>query len=200
MRRGCLRSSPGPGRGAEAELALDAAAEVGRPHERAVGVADSPAQRERVRRAAVGRARQRNGQVRDERDPQPRRPICGTRPARHRRWPARAVPMGSYACAGSAQAGNVLTSVRVPPRWLAAANGRAATHTPDPAAAMPRGELPTRWTWLTWPVCGSMRSSVASNSIADPYAVLGRDDGARPVADADGGGHPAGRRVESWRR
>ena len=54
---------------AEAELALDAAAEVGRPHERAVGVPDSPAKRERVRRAAVGRPRQRNGQVRHERVP-----------------------------------------------------------------------------------------------------------------------------------
>ena len=54
---------------AEAELALDAAAEVGRPHGRAVGVPDSPAQRERVRPAAVDRARQRHGQVRDERVP-----------------------------------------------------------------------------------------------------------------------------------
>jgi hypothetical protein len=54
---------------AEAELALDAAAEVGRPHERAVGVPDSPAKRERVRRAAVGRARQRNGQIRYKRFP-----------------------------------------------------------------------------------------------------------------------------------
>ena len=36
------------------------------------------------------------------------------------------------------------TTVKVPPRWLAAGNGRAATHTPDPATAMPRGELPRR--------------------------------------------------------
>ena len=36
------------------------------------------------------------------------------------------------------------TTVKVPPRWLAAGNGRAATHTPDPATTMPRGELPKR--------------------------------------------------------
>ena len=60
----------------------------------------------------------------------------------------------------------------MPPRWLAAANGRAATHTPDPAAARPRGELP-RWTVRsTRPVRGSMRSSVASNSSLTHSASL----------------------------
>ena len=43
------------GIGAETQLALDAAAEVGRPHERAVRVTDSPAERERVRPAAISR-------------------------------------------------------------------------------------------------------------------------------------------------
>ena len=57
------------GRGADDELALDAAPEVGRPHQIAVGVADSPAECKRVRRAAVGRARQPSGQVGDEREP-----------------------------------------------------------------------------------------------------------------------------------
>ena len=52
----------------------------------------------------------------------------------------------------------------MPPRWPAAANGRAATQTPDPAATIPRGVLPSEMTRLTWLVCGSMRSSVASNS------------------------------------
>src|SRR5262245_32146617 len=57
------------GSGAEAELALDAAPEVGRPHQIAIGVTDSPAECERVRRAAGRRARQRDGQVGDEREP-----------------------------------------------------------------------------------------------------------------------------------
>ena len=57
------------GIGAEAELALDAAAEIGRPHGRAVGVTDSRAEREGVGRPAVGRPGQRNGQVRHERVP-----------------------------------------------------------------------------------------------------------------------------------
>jgi hypothetical protein len=33
-------------------------------------------------------------------------------------------------------------TVKVPPRWLAAAKGRAATRSPDPVTTMPCGELP----------------------------------------------------------
>ena len=35
------------------------------------------------------------------------------------------------------------TTVSVPPRWLAAANGRAATQRVGPSAAIPWGKLPT---------------------------------------------------------
>src|SRR4051812_45174000 len=48
----------------EADLALEAGAEVGRLHERTVGVADALAERERVRGAAVGGPGQSHGQVR----------------------------------------------------------------------------------------------------------------------------------------
>ena len=69
-----------------------------------------------------------------------------------------------HATAGSGCGRKRVTTVRVPPRWLAAANARAATQTPDPAMARPCGELSRKVLLTTWPVCGSMRVSVASNS------------------------------------
>src|SRR6185312_4299723 len=69
-----------------------------------------------------------------------------------------------YACAGSGRGRSLVTSVRVPPRWPAAANGRAATQTPDPAATILSGVLPTEMTRLTRLVSGSIRCSVALNS------------------------------------
>ena len=45
-------------------------------------------------------------------------------------------------------------------------------------------------------VCGSIRRSVASNSSLTQNAVLGRDDAARAVTDADGGGYRTGCPVE----
>src|SRR6516165_11684546 len=69
-----------------------------------------------------------------------------------------------YAITGSGCGSKLVTTVRVPPRWLAAANAPAAAQAPDPAIARPRGELPRKVLLTTWPVAGSMRASVASNS------------------------------------
>src|SRR5262249_54651996 len=73
--------------------------------------------------------------------------------------------MGSYAWAGSSAGNDSPASTRLPPRWLAAANGRAPTQTPELVRARPRGELPTK-ILRTWPVPGSMWASVA------PYSLL----------------------------
>ena len=78
------------------------------------------------------------------------------------------------------------TTVRVPPRWLAAGNARVATQRSEPAAARPRGELPQD-------IPGDPRGMQVDAAergvefVAHPEGVLGRDDAARPVTDADGG-------------
>ena len=71
---------------------------------------------------------------------------------------------------------------------------------PDPAAAIPSGVLPTETTWLT--LAGVRVDAVQRRVelIAHPYAVAGRGDRTGPVPHADGGGHPAGRRVEPGHR
>src|SRR5215831_12684366 len=61
-------------------------------------------------------------------------------------------------------AGWLLATVRVPPRWLPAANPRAATHTFEPTTARPRGEAPTEARPMTRSEAGSIRATVPSNS------------------------------------
>ena len=183
------------GTGAEAELALDAAAEVRRPHGRAVGVPDARAQRERVRRAAVGRARQRNGQVRDERAPQ--RAVCfaerdqsvvdGGERRRSRGVVRlyRVTPRQVLAYFGQGAAA-VAGGRERPRRHPDAGPGRRdpprrASHRDDPADPVGvRVDPVQRRTELT----------------AHPHAVRGHGDRPGPVTHADGGGHLAGHRVE----
>jgi hypothetical protein len=187
------------GIGAEAELALDAAAEVGRPHERAVGVTDSRAEREGVGCTAVGRPGQRNGQVWHERVPLraaclPERDqsVIDGGQCRHchvvvrlRRVTARQGAAHFSQCA-AAVAGRRERARRHPD----AGSGRhdphgGASHRDDPVHEVrPRVDAVERGVEL----------------IGDPDAIPGRHDRTRPVTHADSGSHLAGRRVEPVHR
>ena len=182
------------GRLAEAELALEAAAEIGGPYWRAVGVPDSPAQRERVRPAAVGRAWQRNGQV------------------RHQRVALRA---GGFAerdqpvvDGGHSRAGQIEIMHRVKLRQVGTHLGQRAAAVAGcrerlrrhPYPGPGRHHPPRRASHRDHPAdpVGVWVDAVQGRIelIAHPHAVAGRDDRTGPVTHADDGGHSAGRLVE----
>ena len=179
---------------AEAELALDAAAEVGRPHGCAGGVPDSPAQRERVRPAAVGRARQHNGQVRHERVP-PRASYLAERDQ-------------PVVDAGEGRGSDIVIMHRVKRRQVGTHLGQRAAEVAGrrerprrhPDAGPGRHDPPRRASQRDDPADPvGMRVDAVQRRIeliAHPHAVAGRGDRTRPVPDADGESHPAGRRVE----
>ena len=179
---------------AEAELALDAAAEVGRPHGCAGGVPDSPAQRERVRPAAVYRARQRHRQVRHERVP-PRASCLAERDQ-------------PVVDGGERRGRDIVVMHRVRLRQVGTHLGQRATEVAGrrerprrhPDAGPGRHDPPRRASQRDDPAdpVGVRVDAVQRRAelIAHPHTVAGRDDRTGPVTHGDGESHPAGRRVE----